>query len=232
MLKLDVQEEASLRQLRILESGKDDAAAATSEENYGRWKLARNEVLSRASHPSISVQTVTSLARELNGSTGIQIETAARSVAKRPAGRRFGALVHSMLAALDLNCTPAEIDSAADLHGRLVNATQEEIDAAATTVVDALSHPLMRRAAAISAGSLRREVPIMLRRDDGTLAEGVVDLAFLEEGPDFAGWTVVDFKTDLEIESGRAEYSAQVALYAEAIERATNATARGILLVI
>ena len=60
------------------------------------------------------------------------------------AGRRFGALVHSMLAAVDLNCTRAEIDSAADLHGRLVDATQEEIDAAATTVVDALSHPLMR----------------------------------------------------------------------------------------
>jgi hypothetical protein len=26
--------------------------------------------------------------------------------------------------------------------------------------------------------------------------------------PDFAGWTVVDFKTDLEFELGRAEYSA------------------------
>ena len=71
----------------------------------------------------------------------------------------------------------------------------------------------------------------MLQREDGML-EGVVDLAFLEKGPDFVGWTVVDFKTDLEIESGRAEYSAQVALYVQAIEKATNATARGILLVI
>jgi hypothetical protein len=66
----------------------------------------------------------------------------------------------------------------------------------------------MRSAAALRTGSLRREVPITLRRDDGTLAEGVVDLAFLEDGPDFAGWTVVDFKTDLEFELGRAEYSA------------------------
>ena len=90
---------------------------------------------------------------------------------------------------------------------RIAGVSAREIDAAATTVIDALSHPFMRRAAAISAGSLRREVPILLRRDDGTLAEGVVDLAFLEEGPDFAGWTVVDFKTDLEFESGRAEYS-------------------------
>ena len=28
--------------------------AAASEENYARWKLARDEVLARASHPSIS----------------------------------------------------------------------------------------------------------------------------------------------------------------------------------
>jgi ATP-dependent exoDNAse (exonuclease V) beta subunit len=88
-----------------------------------------------------------------------------------------------------------------------------------------------RRAAALSSENLRREVPIMLSRDDG-LAEGVVDLAFLEEIPDFSGWTVVDFKTDWEFESGRGEYSVQVALYAEAIERATKAAARGILLVI
>ena len=72
----------------------------------------------------------------------------------------------------------------------------------------------------------------MLRRDDGTLVEGVVDLAFREEGPDFAGWTVVDFKTDREFELGRAEYSAQVAIYAEAIEKATNSSVSGVLLVI
>jgi ATP-dependent exoDNAse (exonuclease V) beta subunit len=101
-----------------------------------------------------------------------------------------------------------------------------------STVADALSYPLIRRAAALSPKKLRREVPIMLRLDDGTLAEGIVDLAFLEEGSAFTGWTVVDFKTDLEFESGRIEYSAQVALYVEAIEKATNSTARGILFVV
>ena len=72
----------------------------------------------------------------------------------------------------------------------------------------------------------------MLRREGRTLAEGVVDLAFLDEGADFTGWTVVDFKTDLEFELARVEYSAQVALYVDAIEKATNSKARGILLVI
>ena len=33
---------------------------------------------------------------------------------------------------------------------------------------------------------------------DGDLVEGVVDFAFLEDSAEFAGWTVVDFKTDRE----------------------------------
>ena len=57
-------------------------------------------------------------------------------------------------------------------------------------------------------------------------------LAFREETADVTGWTVVDFKTDREFGLHRAEYTAQVALYAEAIEKATNSSARGILLVI
>ena len=113
-----------------------------------------------------------------------------------------------------------------------MDATQHEIDAAASAVVAALAHPLLRRAASVAASSLRRETPILLRREDETLAEGVVDLAFREDAPDFTGWTVVDFKTDREFELCRAEYTAQVALYAEAIEKATNLAARGILLVI
>ena len=84
VLELDVEEEASLRQQRILELDKDGTAATASEENYARWKLARNEVLAEASRPTISVKAVTSLARELPESTGIQIEKAPRSVAKRP----------------------------------------------------------------------------------------------------------------------------------------------------
>jgi ATP-dependent exoDNAse (exonuclease V) beta subunit len=43
---------------------------------------------------------------------------------------------------------------------------------------------------------------------------------------------VVDFKTDREFDAEQANYTAQVALYAEAIEKATNMPARGILLVV
>jgi ATP-dependent helicase/nuclease subunit A len=113
-----------------------------------------------------------------------------------------------------------------------VDATQHEIDAAASAIVAALAHPVMRRAASVDAGGLRREAPILLRRENETLAEGLVDLAFRDETPTLAGWTVVDFKTDQEFELSRSEYTAQVALYVEAIEKATNLSAKGILLVV
>ena len=102
----------------------------------------------------------------------------------------------------------------------MVGATKPEVEAAVHTVIAALAHPVMRWAAAVAASNLRRETPVLLRREDGTLLEGVVDLAFQEETADFTRSTVVDFKTDREFELGRTAYTAQVALYAKAIERA------------
>ena len=62
----------------------------------------------------------------------------------------------------------------------------------------------------------------MLTLDDGSLVEGVIDLAFREDTPDFAGWTVVDFKTDREFEATSDRYIAQVSVYSEAVGAATS----------
>jgi ATP-dependent exoDNAse (exonuclease V) beta subunit len=43
-------------------------------------------------------------------------------------------------------------------------------------------------------------------------------------------WTVVDFKTDVEIAGRREDYERQVALYAKAVAAATGERARGVLL--
>lgn len=58
------------------------------------------------------------------------------------------------------------------------------------------------------------------------------DLAFGEKSEDGAVWIVIDFKTDHELASKRREYQTQVALYAEAILRATGGTARSVLLIV
>ena len=67
----------------------------------------------------------------------------------------------------------------------------------------------------------------MFENDDGSILEGVVDLAFLEKG---AGWTVVDFKTDVEIASRKDAYVRQIDAYARAISAATGEPAKGALL--
>jgi ATP-dependent exoDNAse (exonuclease V) beta subunit len=75
---------------------------------------------------------------------------------------------------------------------------------------------LRRARAAEARGRCRRETPITRKLADGTLVEGVVDLAFEENGT----WIVVDYKTDRELRAaGIEQYRRQVALYAEAIRR-------------
>jgi ATP-dependent exoDNAse (exonuclease V) beta subunit len=88
----------------------------------------------------------------------------------------------------------------------------------------------MQRAA--KAQKLQRETPLQHYRDNGTLIEGVVDLAFQESTHEFKGWSVVDFKTDREIEKAENQYRAQVAEYVEAVRIATESPARGFLLVV
>jgi ATP-dependent exoDNAse (exonuclease V) beta subunit len=85
---------------------------------------------------------------------------------------------------------------------------------------------MIRAREAISTGDCRRETPVTVNLADGTLVEGVLDLAFLEKD----GWTVVDFKTDRELEKELERYKRQVALYALAISRATGQTCAGILM--
>ena len=210
------------------EADPEGAAAAAGEQMYARWKSDRGETLARASHPSISVQTVTSLAGAETADQRIQVELVAGIEPERPSGRRFGALVHSLLAAIDLDADPDAIRAAATVYGRLVDATDEEIDAAGTAVAAALVHPIMRLAAAGARhGRLRRETPVLLQREDNTLVEGVVDLAFRQETSDFNGWAVVDFKTSREFEANQAKYTAQVALYVEAIHTGDAPASKG-----
>jgi ATP-dependent exoDNAse (exonuclease V) beta subunit len=215
--------------------------------------MKREGLLARASQPSMRVQTVTSLARaeaakasesegEVEGQAEdyviraqphVHVETVERGDFERPGGRRFGALVHALLASVDLDASADTVQASAAINGRIVSASEEEVQAAIVTVGTALGHPILRRAAASAGkGRLRRETPVLLRLEDGSLVEGVVDLAFHDDTPDFAGWTVMDFKTDREFAVASARYIAQVRVYSEAVGAATGSPARGIVLVL
>jgi ATP-dependent helicase/nuclease subunit A len=247
VLTLEVEELASLRHQRILEMDADGTAAAASQQNYSAWKAEREALLAKASELSLSVQTVTSLVRteaaraagaaaEAHGSSAqprVDIEMVERDERERPGGRRFGALVHALLASIELSANADAVQAAASVQGRIVGATEAEITAAVATIGRVLRHPVLRRAARSTGnGGLRRETPVLLRLDDGSLVEGIVDLAFRDDTPDFAGWTVVDFKTDREFEDSSNRHIAQVRVYSKAVAAATNSPTRGVLLVI
>ncbi|HEY0255049.1 MAG TPA: PD-(D/E)XK nuclease family protein, partial [Kofleriaceae bacterium] len=168
--------------------------------------------------------------RERAGMMAVALENVPGKKAGRPHGKRFGTLVHAILASVDLRGDADHVRRVGWNHARLVGATPEERDAAIVAVRAALKHPLLVRAAAAwDRDELRREVPVVApSADHDGFVEGIVDLAFLEAGE----WTVIDFKTDAEMESRRPIYEAQVREYANAISVSTNAPARAVLLIV
>lgn len=207
---------------------------AADRAAYDGWRAQRSATQQQGVVPSIRVVTATELAAapgsRLPASDAVTIEDAGFGVL-RPSGRRFGTLVHAMLAALPLDAEAGDVDELAGLHARLFAAPDDERDAAAGIANKLLKHPRLESArAALQAGRrVWREAPVTLRVDaDGgpQLVDGQVDLAYETE----TGWVVVDFKTDIEIASAQDAYKQQVALYCEAVTKATGRTATGVLL--
>src|SRR5216684_2533313 len=118
----------------------------------------------------------------------------------RSGGLRFGALLHGILRDSELTAGREQVHDLAQMHGKLLDASGAEMEAAVDAVMATLEHPLLRRAA--TAERCHRELPLLLPLGDGRTLEGVVDLAFLENGE----WTVVDFKTDAELSGSKARY--------------------------
>ncbi|WP_437813514.1 UvrD-helicase domain-containing protein [Sorangium sp. So ce1078] len=161
----------------------------------------------------------------------ISFEQTAIAREGRPYGKRFGTLVHAVLAEVDLRAGEDDVRTVAAAQARLLGAPAEEVDAAVAAAVAALEHPLLRRAAESAArGACERETPLLLRLEDGTIAEGVVDLSFRESVGDVGVWTVVDFKTGSDAGTAHAAQEAQVRLYVQAIAEATGERARGVVL--
>ena len=139
----------------------------------------------------------------------------------------FGVLVHAVLAQTPFDATRSMLDDVAAMEARVLGLSDADALSASEAVERLLRHYLLRRAHAASArGACRRETPVTITLSDGTMVEGVVDLAFEEQG----AWTVVDYKTDREIAAaGEDRYRRQVAMYVAAIAQATGCAARGVL---
>lgn len=226
-LALGKEQELGLRQQKLLQA--DDAGASDEGiRTHTVWSARRNVVIEEASKPQLLVRRVTELTARASVGEDVSFERTAAPRHNRPGGRRFGVLVHAVLAAVDLRSSSRDgIERIARTQGRLLGATDDEVAAAVEAASGALTHSLFGRAAASE--EVCRETPLLLRFPDGTIAEGTLDLAF-REGTE---WTVVDFKTDAELDGGsRSRYERQVRLYARALSEATGCSARGAILVV
>jgi ATP-dependent exoDNAse (exonuclease V) beta subunit len=203
--------------------------------DYERWREERAGLVARGAQPSVRLQTATAWAADA-ARMGIdealldvppgQIEVVSIPGAdKRPRGPRFGTLVHAILATVPLDASREVIDRTAESQSRILGEVSAgELHAAVVIVDSVLRHELFARARA--ARSVRRETPISWLHRDGTLIEGVLDLAF-DEGD---RTIVVDFKTDYELAAGETRYRAQLLQYVNAVARATGRKVTGVLL--
>ena len=190
---------------------------------YEAWQDGRAIAVAEGATPSVVIR----VARELEPvrvTQTVDLESTNVERAGRAAGRRFGELVHACLAVVPLEALQDEIEGIADVMGRSLQASEREIKAAIKAVVAALAHPSV--SAARRSGDVRREVSLVDHLEDGTVVEGVIDLAYELDGV----WYVVEFKTDQSIEESRAQYETQTMAYMRAIEAATGVQVRGIIL--
>ena len=182
---------------------------------YREWRERRAARIATGSQPSFRTATAETLAS--GAAAQIAVETISLPVAAgRPGGRRFGRLVHDMLQHAE---AAADLAALAEIWGRRHGAGEIERAAAVDVVRAALGHTAM----AVPEGARRyRELPVVVRMEDGTLVDGRIDCAWT----DGTSWTVIDYKTDRR----QKRNVAQVRVYALALQRATGLPVRGIVL--
>jgi ATP-dependent helicase/nuclease subunit A len=190
--------------------------AAEGLRRYQEWKDARERRIKAGRAPRFRVAQAESLDRVAEAEW-IDVRTVTLTMETgRPTGRKFGRVVHDILQ----HATSAtQTDSLAAVWGRRHGASPEECAAAAIVARAALEHPAL--AVPADARSYR-ELPVMVRLDDGTLVEGRIDLAW----SDGKSWTVVDYKTDRRDKRNVA----QLQIYGLALQRATGLPVKGIVL--
>jgi len=233
-LLLDADTPFGLRREDLIAKDAGPSVVSDGRTAYDAWALERATAIAGGSTPSLQIRTISEFAHSgawpasLGAMPPVEVIALAREGA-RPTGRRFGTLVHGVLATTPIDADLATVTSLATLEGRILGALDAEVTAAAALAARVLAHPLLAAARAAEAhGRCRREVPVTLMLEDGRLLEGVVDLAYEHEGT----WTVVDFKTDEDPSRELDAYSRQVGLYASALAHVTAQTPRAIVLVV
>lgn len=214
-LRLGAEADYGLQQEELL---RDDGGVSSTL--YREWKDSRAEAVAAGSRAEFEVFSPSQTS--LGPPEEVPVEYVETAKQARPGGRRFGALTHAVLR--DVGLDGGAIHRVTQMNARVLGATAEEAAAAEGAVAAALAHPLLERARA--AERCHREYPVTLRLEENRVMDGIIDLAFVEDG----AWVVVDFKTDADLAGKRAQYQRQLQWYGYALRKLTGMEARAVLL--
>jgi ATP-dependent helicase/nuclease subunit A len=211
-LKLTAPANLGLRQEEILRPD-PNAKDSPSLTAYRAWQKQRDQANTAGQAKQFDIFTA-SEAAESPKDFAVEVKVhLVEKPAGRPAGPRFGTLVHTILRDAPLDADEKALTGLAEVHGRLLGATPEEIAHAGAAAAGALRHALLGQAR--KAKRCRRELPVLLKLEGNRVLEGVIDLAFEDAGK----WHLVDFKTDADLAGSRARYERQLQWYALALAR-------------
>ncbi len=207
---------------------------ADGRTRYDQWCLARAEAREAGAAPTLTVRTAKEWAddaelapADVDPGQVTVVNVGATATAERAGGAAFGVLVHGVLAQAPFAAPLQQLEQLAAIEARVLGLSEADAAAAARVAQQVLRHDIIARArAAEDRGSCRRETSVSWSTSDGTLVEGIVDLAFEENGR----WVIVDYKSDRVLAAdGEDRYRRQISLYATAISRTTGLPASGVL---
>ncbi len=249
-LGLDVDAPTGERQKRLLDVDDQVQPTFSVEEGiaaHDRWQEGRAERLATGSVPGVRVTTAKTVAKAAleagealpAGAAVDWVEVPRPADEERPRGKgdgevgmRFGNLVHETLSTISFAAGEDDVRAAVGARAARSGATAIERESAIRLVRRALEHEVIRPALGEGA-DVRREIPLFETASDGTIREGVADLAIRTLKPDGSGeWVIIDYKTDFDPAPWRAEYEHQVAVYAGILEAATGEPVRGVVLLL
>src|SRR5213075_438870 len=98
---------------------------------HREWQARRERAVAQGSQPSLRIETATARSMAQPEGPPAQILVVEGRDPGRPRGKRFGSLIHAVLAEVPLGAARPDIDRLAEVHGRRSGAEKAEVAAAA-----------------------------------------------------------------------------------------------------
>lgn len=201
-----------------------ESEPADGLREYENWRADRAHRLAEGAEPELRVRRITEVDTLPDG-LAFEVEIArvesapgAQKGIKR--GRKYGDLVHALLARADYQPDRAALEAQAAAHEIGARMSAGDRQFAIDSVLRTLAHPLLSEA--FRAQRMHREYPVTFEAG-GELYEGVIDLTWF----DGSRWTVVDYKTG---PGDEPRYRRQVTIYGETIRKTTGMPVRLVVL--